>query len=122
MKEDCIFCKIIAGKIPSTIVYKDEKVTAFKDVQPMAPVHILIVTNQHIDSINEATVGDETSLGTLIHNSPDHCRKGECQQIRLQAGREYRYRSRADGLPCAYAPAGRKTNLKQARLRDQIVS
>jgi histidine triad (HIT) family protein len=66
MKDDCIFCKIIAGKIPSTIVYKDEKVTAFKDVQPMAPVHILIVTNQHIDSINEATIGDETSLGHLF--------------------------------------------------------
>lgn len=41
MKDDCIFCKIIAGKIPSTIVYQDEKVTAFKDVQPLAPVHIL---------------------------------------------------------------------------------
>ena len=66
MKDDCIFCKIIAGKIPSTIVYQDEKVTAFRDVQPMAPVHILIVTNQHIDSINETTVGDETSLGHLF--------------------------------------------------------
>jgi histidine triad (HIT) family protein len=42
MKEDCIFCKIIAGKIPSQIVYKDDKVTAFKDIQPLAPVHILI--------------------------------------------------------------------------------
>lgn len=66
MKDDCIFCKILAGKIPSTIVYQDEKVTAFRDVQPMAPVHILIVTNQHIDSINETTIGDETSLGHLF--------------------------------------------------------
>ena len=66
MKEDCMFCKIIAGKIPSQIVYQDEKVTAFKDIQPMAPVHILIALNQHIESVNEATIGDETSLGHLF--------------------------------------------------------
>jgi histidine triad (HIT) family protein len=66
MKEDCIFCKIIAGKIPSQIVFQDEKVTAFKDIQPMAPVHILIVPNQHIDTVNESSVGDETSLGHLF--------------------------------------------------------
>jgi histidine triad (HIT) family protein len=66
MKEDCIFCKIIAGKIPSQIVYKDDKVTAFKDIQPLAPVHILIALNQHIESVNEATIGDETSLGHLF--------------------------------------------------------
>jgi histidine triad (HIT) family protein len=66
MKEDCIFCKIIAGKIPSQIVYKDDKVTAFKDIQPMAPVHILIALNQHIESVNETTIGDESSLGHLF--------------------------------------------------------
>ncbi len=66
MKEDCIFCKIIAGKIPSQIVFKDDKVTAFKDIQPMAPVHILIALNQHVESVNEATTGDETSLGHLF--------------------------------------------------------
>ena len=66
MKETCIFCKIIAGKIPSQIVYQDEKVTAFRDIQPMAPVHILIVPNQHIETNNDTTVGDETSLGHLF--------------------------------------------------------
>lgn len=66
MKEDCIFCKIIEGKIPSTIVYKDEKVTAFRDVQPLAPVHILIVPNQHLDDLNSATIGDESSLGHMF--------------------------------------------------------
>lgn len=66
MKEDCIFCKIIEGKIPSTIIYKDEKVTAFRDVHPMAPVHILIVPNQHLDDLNSVTIGDETSLGHMF--------------------------------------------------------
>ena len=52
---DCLFCKIIAGEIPSTKVYEDEYVFAFKDINPMAPVHVLIIPKQHISSINEVT-------------------------------------------------------------------
>lgn len=52
---DCIFCKIIAGEIPSQKVYEDETVYAFKDINPMAPVHVLIVPKQHIASVNEVT-------------------------------------------------------------------
>jgi histidine triad (HIT) family protein len=66
MKDDCIFCKILEGKIPSQIVYKDEKVSAFRDVHPMAPIHIVIVPNQHIDDLNSVTIGDETSLGHMF--------------------------------------------------------
>jgi histidine triad (HIT) family protein len=66
MKDDCIFCKILEGKIPSQMVYKDEKVTAFHDVHPLAPVHILIVPNQHIDDLNGVTSGDESSLGHMF--------------------------------------------------------
>ena len=46
---DCIFCKIIKGEIPSTGVYRDEQVTAFRDINPAAPTHVLIVPNKHID-------------------------------------------------------------------------
>ena len=52
---DCIFCKIIAGDIPSTKVYEDEYVYAFKDINPMAPVHILVIPKEHIccaDAVN----------------------------------------------------------------------
>ncbi len=52
---DCLFCSIIKGDIPSTKVYEDETVYAFKDINPMAPVHILIVPKQHISSINDVT-------------------------------------------------------------------
>ena len=52
---DCIFCKIISGEIPSKKVYEDEKVYAFHDINPMAPVHVLIVPKQHIASVNEVT-------------------------------------------------------------------
>lgn len=54
---DCLFCKIIAGEIPSTKVYEDDLVFAFRDIEPQAPTHILIIPKQHISSVNE--VNDE---------------------------------------------------------------
>ncbi len=52
---DCLFCKIIAGEIPSTKVYENDKVYAFRDINPEAPVHVLIVPKEHIASANELT-------------------------------------------------------------------
>lgn len=49
---DCIFCKIVAGEIPSTKVYEDEKILAFRDIEPMAPEHIIIIPKEHIQSAN----------------------------------------------------------------------
>ena len=50
---DCIFCKIVRGDIPATIVYRDENVTAFRDIHPAAPVHVLVIPNQHVDDIRD---------------------------------------------------------------------
>lgn len=50
--EDCIFCKIIKGEIPSSKVYEDDKVYAFKDINPEAPVHLLVIPKEHIESAN----------------------------------------------------------------------
>jgi histidine triad (HIT) family protein len=63
---DCIFCKIIAGEIPSTNVYKDEQATAFRDINPAAPTHILIVPTKHIDSVNFLIADDEQLIGHLF--------------------------------------------------------
>lgn len=65
MTPDCLFCKIISGEIPSTIVYRDEQVTAFNDTGPRAPTHVLIVPNRHIDSVNHITPEDEPLIGHL---------------------------------------------------------
>ena len=65
MSENCIFCKIIAKEIPSELLYQDDRVTAFRDIEPAAPVHILIVPNKHIPSMNEAMPEDEALLGHL---------------------------------------------------------
>ena len=51
--EDCIFCKIINGDIPSTVVYEDEGVMAFKDISPQAPIHVVIIPKKHISNITE---------------------------------------------------------------------
>ena len=50
---DCIFCKIIAGEIPSSKVYEDEHVLAFKDINPQAPVHVLVIPKTHIESVDK---------------------------------------------------------------------
>jgi histidine triad (HIT) family protein len=64
---DCIFCKIIAGEIPSTILYQDDLVTAFRDINPVAPTHILIVPNKHIADNNAyAETSDAPSIGRLF--------------------------------------------------------
>jgi histidine triad (HIT) family protein len=63
---DCIFCKIITGDIPSTNVFRDEQVTAFRDLNPAAPTHILLVPNKHIDSINGLANEDEQLIGHLF--------------------------------------------------------
>ncbi|HNV69409.1 MAG TPA: histidine triad nucleotide-binding protein [Candidatus Ozemobacteraceae bacterium] len=53
MNETCLFCKIIAGKIPSDTVYRDEHVVAFRDIQPQAPVHVLVVPTTHVAHLQE---------------------------------------------------------------------
>lgn len=63
---DCVFCKIIAGSIPSKRVYQDDLVTAFEDIHPVAPTHILIVPNLHVDSVNEVSEDHTSTLGRMF--------------------------------------------------------
>lgn len=61
---DCLFCKIIQGDIPSTKVYEDEQVYAFRDINPQAPTHILVIPKTHIDSVNGIS---EDNSGVVAH-------------------------------------------------------
>ena len=63
---DCIFCKIVQGDIPADIVYQDETVTAFRDINPVAPVHILIIPNRHIDDVRDPRTLDDAVLQAMI--------------------------------------------------------
>ena len=62
----CIFCKIIAGEIPSTKVYEDDKVLAFHDINPAAPVHILVVPKAHIADVNGITEENKSVMGDIF--------------------------------------------------------
>jgi histidine triad (HIT) family protein len=64
---DCIFCKIVDNKAKATIVHQDDQATAFRDVNPIAPTHILIVPNKHIESVNALETEDEQLMGHLFH-------------------------------------------------------
>jgi histidine triad (HIT) family protein len=63
---DCIFCRIIAGEAPGEIVYADEQARAFRDIHPVGPVHILIIPNKHIASVNDLQPEDEPLMGHLF--------------------------------------------------------
>jgi histidine triad (HIT) family protein len=62
----CIFCKIVAGQIPSTAVYQDDQVYAFADLNPKAPVHILVVPREHVGSLSETDESKRALLGHLL--------------------------------------------------------
>ncbi len=63
---DCIFCKIADGEIQSTIVYSDDDLVAFEDVNPQAPVHILVIPRRHISTLNDLSVGDSDTTAKMI--------------------------------------------------------
>jgi len=65
VNEPTVFSKIIAGEIPADIVYRDEEITAFRDIQPLAPVHILIVPNQAIATVNDIEDADAELIGRM---------------------------------------------------------
>ncbi|QKJ47849.1 purine nucleoside phosphoramidase [Proteus vulgaris] len=66
MAEETIFSKIIRGEIPANIVFQDDTVTAFRDISPQAPTHILIIPNKLIPTVNDVTAEDEQVLGHLF--------------------------------------------------------
>ena len=67
---DCLFCKIIAGEIPSTKVYEDEKVFAFRDINPQAPVHVLVLPKEHMDSANAITPENVGNVAAVFEAIP----------------------------------------------------
>lgn len=66
MSQDCIFCRIASGEVPSTKVYEDDNCVAFNDLSPQAPTHILVIPRRHIDSLDKAGQGDRDMLGQLL--------------------------------------------------------
>lgn len=68
--ENCLFCKIVAGDIPSTKVYEDEKILAFRDIAPMAPTHILVIPKCHIPSVDGITADNSAVVAHIFEVIP----------------------------------------------------
>ena len=66
---DCLFCKIVAGQIPGAIVHQDDELVAFKDINPQAPLHVLIVPRRHIASLNDLAAGDDALVGSMLRRA-----------------------------------------------------
>ena len=64
--DDCLFCKIAAGEIPSSEVYSDDRFYAFKDIHPQAPTHILVIPRKHIATLDDLAAGDGPLMGDLV--------------------------------------------------------
>lgn len=66
---DCLFCKIIAGQIPGNIVYQDDQLVAFRDINPQAPLHVLIVPRRHIATLNDLAPADDALVGSMFRTA-----------------------------------------------------
>jgi len=66
---DCLFCKILKGEIPASIIYEDDRLIAFKDINPQAPLHALVVPKRHIASLNELAPEDDALVGEMIRRA-----------------------------------------------------
>jgi histidine triad (HIT) family protein len=88
----CLFCRIIAGEIPARKVYEDDEVVAFEDINPQAPMHVLVIPRDHIESLDDASQRDEALLGHLLRvaarvaNDLGHADSGYRSVINTGAG------------------------------------
>jgi histidine triad (HIT) family protein len=65
----CLFCRIINREVPASIVYEDDNVLAFKDINPQAPVHVLVVPKRHISTLNDLQPGDDAIVGEIVRRA-----------------------------------------------------
>jgi histidine triad (HIT) family protein len=72
---DCLFCKIVEGKIPAKIVHQDADTVAFEDIDPQAPVHLLVVPRKHVPTLNDLGPDDDAVMGKLLRVAADLARQ-----------------------------------------------
>jgi histidine triad (HIT) family protein len=65
----CLFCKIVAGEIPSKRVYEDDELIAFEDINPQAPTHVLVIPRRHVASLNDLTEDDDRLIGVMVRRA-----------------------------------------------------
>jgi histidine triad (HIT) family protein len=66
---DCLFCRLVRREIPASIVYEDDSVLAFNDINPQAPTHVLVIPKRHIETLNDLEAGDDALMGELVRRA-----------------------------------------------------
>jgi histidine triad (HIT) family protein len=66
---DCLFCGIIEGRVPAAVVYKDDRLVAFTDINPQAPLHVLIVPRRHVATLNDLSASDDGLVGEMVRRA-----------------------------------------------------
>jgi len=66
---DCLFCRIIRKEIPASVVYEDDRLLAFADINPQAPLHVLVIPKRHVDSLNAVTAADDELVGEMVRRA-----------------------------------------------------
>ncbi len=72
---DCIFCQIVAGKMPADILYQDENVIAFRDINPLAPTHLLIIPKKHLASLVQLSEAESSLMGNMVNTANQLAKK-----------------------------------------------
>jgi len=91
-EESCLFCKIIAGQIAGNFVHQDERCVVIRDIHPQAPMHVLVIPRDHLESLDDATQNDEGLLGHLLRvgarvaNDEGHAENGYRSVVNTGAG------------------------------------
>jgi histidine triad (HIT) family protein len=67
----CLFCEIVAGRVPAKVAYKDDEIVAFHDINPQGPTHVLVVPRRHIASLLDLTPADDALVGSLVRRARD---------------------------------------------------
>jgi len=92
--KDCIFCKIIAGQIPCKKIFEDDEMLAFHDINPMAPVHFLVIPKKHIQNLLELEASDSDLIGRLFYKAQDLAKQLDCEE----KGGRFVINAKADGM------------------------
>ena len=79
----CLFCEIISGNIPSTKVYEDDMIYAFKDINPVAPVHFLVVPKEHIENVNEINAENSKYVSHIFEKIPEIAKSQGIESYRI---------------------------------------
>ena len=89
---ECIFCKIVGGQIPADIVFRNDQVTAFRDINPQMPTHVLVVPNEHIANTEALEPAHDATVGAVVRAARDDRPPGRPVRARLPAGVQHRPR------------------------------